>query len=189
MKNSTWRQDNDVVSLDHRDDLDAAIDALADAALALRSDFVSAGRDAEVCCILRTPDKTRVVTCGTDTGTNMSAEDVGKALKKRLCFNWPDILRDGMDSGYVWRRNFDVISHGRMYWDEAVEAVMEEARDFSVDPAENVEACLLLRNWYRARVLTCGTDDITDEGAWNLGTAIRHFLHKLKNPARTVDSY
>ena len=189
MKNSKWRQDNSVEPLDHRDGLDATIDALSDAALELRSDFVSPGRDAEICCILRTPDKTRVVTCGTDGGTNGSSEEVGKALKRRLCFDWPDMLRGGLDSGYIWRRNFEVISHGRMYWDEAVGVVMEEARNFSVDSDENVEVCLLLRNWYRARVLTCGTDESTDEGAWNLGTVIRHFLHKLKNPARTFDSY
>ena len=190
MKNAKWRQDRTVESLDHCDDLNGAIDALEHAAMELRSDFVSPGRDAEVCCILRTPDKTRVVTCGTDAGTNMSSEAVGRAFRK-LCFDWPDMLRDGRDSGYTWRQreNFEVIHHGRMYWNEAIDVVMEDARNFPVDSTENVEICLLLRNWYRARVLTCGTDEITDEGAWNLGAVIRHFLHKLENPARTFDSY
>ena len=188
MKNSKWRQDNAIYQLDSRHALNPALDAVGTVAEAIRFDFVSPGRDAEVCLILRTPDNTKIITCGTDAGTNISSEELANTLKKNSCFNWPDVLRDGKESGYGWRRNVEVSSQSRMDWDDALEVVVEDAQEFE-SAGDDVQVCLILRNWDRMRIVTCGTDDITAEGAWNLGTVIRHFRADLKNPARTYNSF
>ena len=192
MKQSKWRQDFEVWRLNCRGSLEQAIVAVEAVAEALASDseFWGPGRDTEYCLILRTKDRSKVITCGTDSGTNHSAREFGKRLKRKSRFVGVDLSHE---KGRVveWLRHVEEISSHHAMWSEgALRAVTEDARGYGA--SDDVELCFILRNWYRTRIVTCGVTEAAAKRAWDLGCAIKNSCQDMGtawNPSRTHDSH
>ena len=80
-----------------------------------------------------------------------------------------------MSRNSKWRQDFEVehlLNKGS--WKGAVKGLVKWMETVEDDFGMNdVEFCLIVRDWDRTRVVTCGTDGHTSYGAEDMGEAIR----------------
>lgn len=82
-----------------------------------------------------------------------------------------------MGRNSTWRQDFEVEDfYNQQTWTDAANKLiewLESVRDEFPSICGDVEMCLVVRDWNRTRVATCGTDTATGHGAEDLGKAVK----------------